>query len=237
MVKKKIVSVEDPSEKVEAELNVKEPETEEQNFCELAGTVATSSNFTYGLEESIVMEDIENRNLYINGEVTPELYQHISYFIMKYNSADIGVPIEKRTPIKLFISTGGGSVWDGLGICEVIKNSLTPVLGICTSYALSMGFYIYISCDERYATSNAFLLNHEGYDGDYGHPSKIKDYLKFSDKLQERLNEIVVKRTHITKKDLEQTVRDEKYIFADEAKDLGVVDFIIGKDCSFDDIL
>ena len=211
--------------------------SQETTSCECEPLIATSSNFTYGFEESLVMDDVSERNLYINGEITADVFHHIYYFITKFNAEDIGIEIDKRRPIKLHISTQGGNVWDGLGICEIISTSTTPVVGICTSYALSMGFYIFISCDVRYATENAFLLNHEGLDGDYGHPSKIKDYINFSDRLNERLNKIIIHNSNLTARDLKDTERIENYMFADEAKDMGIVDFIIGRDCTLDEIL
>ena len=211
--------------------------SQETTSCECEPLIATSSNFTYGFEESLVMDDVSERNLYINGEITADVFHHIYYFVTKFNAEDAGVEIEERKPIKLHISTMGGNAWDGLGICELLRNSITPVIGICTSYALSMGFYIFISCDVRYATENAFLLNHEGLDGDYGHPSKIKDYINFSDRLNERLNKIIIHNSNLTARDLKDTERIENYIFADEAKDMGIVDFIIGRDCTLDEIL
>ena len=198
---------------------------------------ASSNNFNYGLEEMFVMSDIEDRKLFINGEITPETRANISYHIMRYNALDIDVPVTERTPIIIYISSTGGSMWDGMGICDCIKNSKTPVIGVCTSYALSMGFYIYISCHKRYASENAFFLNHEGRDGDYGSPSKVDDYWRFGQKYKERLMQFVVSRTKLSIKGLKKTERIENYYFADEAKTLGIVDSIIGKDCDIDEVV
>ena len=222
---------------VKETVETNEPVENETTTCGFEPMVATSSNFNYDFEESLVMEDIGNRNLYINGEITSATFQHIYYFVTRYNEEDIGIEVEKRQPIRLHISTVGGSVWDGLGICNILQNSTTPVIGICTSYAASMGFLIYISCHLRYATENAFFLNHEGYDGDYGHPSKIRDYLTFSDKLKDRVNKLISRNTKLTARDLKDDERIENYFFADEAKDMGVVDYIIGQDCTLDEIL
>ena len=235
MARKKITPVEDVIETSKAAETT--GAENELAVCNCESMISSSSNFNYGFEESLIMDDISERNLYIQGEITAEVFHHIYYFVTKFNAEDIGIEIDKRRPIKLHISTQGGNVWDGLGICEIISNSTTPVVGICTSYALSMGFYIFISCDVRYATENTFLLNHEGLDGDYGHPSKIKDYINFSDRLNERLNKIIIHNSNLTARDLKDTERIENYIFADEAKDMGIVDFIIGRDCTLDEIL
>lgn len=212
------------------------PECAEIDLSQMA-SMASSSSFTYGLEDTLLMEDMEERKLFIRDTITSNVYDYIAYHIMRYNAMDMGLPVEERQPIRLYISTNGGFTFDGLGICEVIRNSITPIIGICTSYAFSMGFYIYISCDYRYATKNAMFLNHEGEDGALGHPSKIRDYMKFSDKLEKRLNKLVISRTKLTSRDLNETERIEDYYFGDEAKEFGIVDSIIGEDCTIEDIL
>ena len=42
---------------------------QETTPCECEPLIATSSNFTYGFEESLIMDDVSERNLYINGEI------------------------------------------------------------------------------------------------------------------------------------------------------------------------
>ena len=55
--------------------------------------------------------------------------------------------------------------------------------------------------------------------------------------MKERLNKIIIHNSNLTARDLKDTERIENYIFADEAKDMGIVDFIIGRDCTLDEIL
>ena len=211
----------------------------EENNCECSEILecGPSNNFNYGLEEMFAMSDIEDRKLFIDGEITADIRANITYHIMRYNALDANIPTEERTPILLYISSVGGSTWDGMGICDCIKNSKTPVIGVCISYALSMGFYIYISCHKRYASGNAFFLNHEGKDGDYGSPSKINDYWKFEQKYKERMMQLVVSKTKLSMKDLKKTERIENYYLAGEAKTLGIVDMIIGEDCDIDEVV
>ena len=51
----------------------------------------------------------------------------------------------ERKPIKLFINSYGGSVYDGLALIDVIKHSKTPVHTICVGSCMSMGFWIYLA--------------------------------------------------------------------------------------------
>lgn len=207
--------------------------------CEVTDAYAAgmTQNFTIGLDELLALEDIETRKIIIEGEITDQTYNRVNYFIMRCNAMDLGVPIEERDPIRIWISSEGGSCYAGFGIMEAIRMSQTPIITICNSYALSMGFHIFTMGHKRYATENAIFLNHEGYDEIWGHPSKNRDYLKFSEKFKERLNNLLIERTSFTERDLNETERLESYMFGDEAKKYGVVDYLIGRDVDIDEVL
>ena len=44
----------------------------------------------------------------------------------------------KRTPIRLFINSYGGIVYDGLALVDIIKHSKTPIHTICVGSCISM---------------------------------------------------------------------------------------------------
>ena len=60
---------------------------------------------------------------------------------------------------------------------------------------------------------------------------------KIENELKDRFDKIIIHNSNLTARDLKDTERIENYIFADEAKDMGIVDFIIGRDCTLDEIL
>ena len=92
MARKKITPVEDVIE------TSKSAETtgaeNELAVCNCESMISSSSNFNYGFEESLIMDDISERNLYIQGEITAEVFHHIYYFVTKFNAEDVGVEIE-----------------------------------------------------------------------------------------------------------------------------------------------
>ena len=49
----------------------------------------------------------------------------------------------ERTPIKLFINSYGGSVYDGLALVDVIKRSRTPVHTICIGCCMRMVLWMW----------------------------------------------------------------------------------------------
>lgn len=196
----------------------------------------TQAMFSYGLGESLAMEDIEQRIFYIDGEINENIFREVNAFIMKFNAADAGIPSNERVPIKLIISSGGGQILDGLGTIECIRNSIVPVIAVCTSYACSMAFYIFASAHVRLATANAAFLNHDGEMYIGNSTSKTEDTMAFYKKITERLNKMLASRSKFTIKELEDTKRIENWFFGDEARDLGIVDGIIGEDVTFEDI-
>lgn len=206
--------------------------------CELepvmmAGSEGGGEMFSYGFEELVVMTDIENRIFYINEEIEPHDLTSIAMFIIKANINDAGLPAEERMPIKLIINSYGGSVLDGLGLIDIIQASETPVISIVIGYACSMAFVIAVSCNYRVAMKNAVLLNHDGQTGIVDSSSKFRDTVKFYDRVDERLDKLIASKSKLTMKELADTKRQETYMFADEAKDLGLIDAIIGEDISF----
>ena len=56
----------------------------------------------------------------------------------------------ERTPIKLYINSFGGSVYDGLALIDVIKRSKTPVHTICIGSCMSMGLWIWLAGSKRF---------------------------------------------------------------------------------------
>ena len=210
--------------------------------CELEPMMMSSSEgggemFSYGFDELVLMTDIENRIFYINDEIEPHDLTSLAMFIIKTNINDEGIPISKRMPIKLIINSYGGSVLDGLGLIDVIQSSETPVISIVIGYACSMAFVIAVSCDYRVALKNTVLLNHDGQTGIVDSSSKFRDTVKFYDRVDERLDKLIASKSKLTIKELADTKRQEVYMFADEAKDLGLIDGIVGEDISFTDLL
>lgn len=193
-------------------------------------------NFSYGLGEMLLMNDIENRIFYLDEEVDEDIFREITMFIIKANIQDAGIPSEERLPIKIVINSPGGSVLDGVGLIDAIKSSVTPVFGIVVGYAYSMAFNICCACDFRVATPNSSFLCHDGSTGLFNSSTKFRDTMKFYDKLDERLDRMISARTKLTMKELQDRKREECFWFADEAKDLGIIDAIIGEDVSFESV-
>ena len=61
--------------------------------------------------------------------------------------------------------------------------------------------------------------------------------MEFNKRVEERIKQYILSRSSLTSEEYDSKLRVEWYLFAEEAKDKGFVDYIIGEDCDIDDII
>lgn len=134
-----------------------------------------------------------------------------------------------RKPIKLYINSFGGSIYDMWSLIDIIENSETPIHTYCTGYAMSAAFVIFISGHKRFISNHATLLYHQVACWNRDLYQDIVDYESERDWLQNTMESFVKSHTNIKQAKL-NSIRKNKidwYIHADEAIELGVADEII----------
>ncbi|MGN0106192.1 MAG: ClpP family protease, partial [Hominilimicola sp.] len=135
----------------------------------------------------------------------------------------------KRKPIKIYISSNGGFVYDMWALIDIILTSKTPVYTYCTGYAMSAGLQIFLAGHKRYCSKHATFVYHQLSGGVVGTYQSMAENMDESKYQQNAIEEYVRSRTNITMKQLEE-IRIKKhdvFIHSDEALDLGIVDEII----------
>lgn len=157
--------------------------------------------------------------------------------ILKWNTADKNIPQELRKPIYIYINSDGGDVIIGTQILNTIEASITPIYTVGFAKCASMASYILAAGHKRYCFKNTVVLYHDGQTGYFSSGNKGKDIQNFYDKLEKRMTDFMVQNTKMTKEFIDSIKDREYYIFAEDAKELGIVDFIIGSDCSLSEIL
>jgi ATP-dependent Clp protease protease subunit len=177
-------------------------------------------------DDLINLEAALNREIVI-GEITSGLGSYVAAYIEYWNQKDKNIPIEDREPIKLIIDSPGGFLTDSLTIIDAIKLSKTPVYGICTGCAYSGGFFIFISCDERFAYPHASFLFHEGATSNGGTSGQFQNYAAFYKKQLDQLKDIVVSNTKITAEEYKEIKKDDIWYDVNEAIEKGIVDQIM----------
>lgn len=193
-------------------------------------------NLTY--LEKYEVEDLEERRLFINSEIDENIIDSVVYHILRYNRLDKGLKPEERKPIYLFINSPGGSVCDGYGLIDVIQSSITPVYTINQALCASMGFLIFLAGHKRYSMKRSEFLMHDGSTAGWDSTAKMKDRMDFETKqLEQMTKEYIMSRTNIDNDLYDAKYRVEWYMLPNEAKQHGILDYIVGVDCTIDEIL
>ena len=179
-------------------------------------------------EEKIFEEEIENRCIFLDDEITEETLSKITKQILKINKKDKKLEYKDRQPIFLSIDTIGGSLTASLGIYNVLKLSKTPIIGINLSCAFSGGFIIYLGCHERLTCELAQFLIHQGETTNLsGSPTQLKGFMDYYEGLEKTVKEIVLKETNISEELYNLKYQQEWYIFTKEAIKLGIAHKIV----------
>jgi len=82
------------------------------------------------------------------------------------------------------------------------------------------------------------FLMHDGSTMGYDSMAKMKDRMEFETvQLEKMTKEYIMSRTEINEKLYDEKYRVEWYFLPNEGKSIGAIDYIVGKDCSINDIL
>ena len=101
-----------------------------------------------------------------------------------------------------------------------------------------MGFLIFIAGQKRFAMPHAEFLMHDGQNAAYGSTAKMKDRMDFElGELEAVTKDYIINHTKITSQLYDEKYRVEWYFLPKKAKEVGVVDCIVGEDCDIDEII
>lgn len=204
----------------------------------LIGNVPVAQSFNYTWLDSFDMEDLDERRLYINYEITDDIIDEICYHILRYNRLDKDLKLEERTPITLYVNTDGGLLYSANTLISLIQNSTTPVHTVNLGRCFSAGFLIFIAGHQRYSLDSGIFLLHEGQNGDINATGKYFDRAAFEKNvIEKKVKDYVLEKTAITSKMYDKNYRTEWYMSAEKAMELNICDYIVGENCTLDDIL
>ena len=189
------------------------------------------------IDEMFYMRDLQQRKLFLVDGVSQDTVIDIVKHILQINKEDKGIEPENRRPILLYVSSPGGEVDAGYELIDAIIASKTPVYTINLGYQYSMGFLIGLAGHKRFATPNSKFLIHDGSSFTYGSTNKVLDQVKFQEKVEDRTRKYILSRSNLSAEEYDKNLRVEWYLFADEAKEKGLTDYIIGVDCDVDMII
>lgn len=171
-------------------------------------------------------EGLEHRVFWVNDEIN--VYSlNLIHYIMKWNQEDLGIPVEKRKPIKLLFFSPGGDIDANYAIIDTIKLSKTPIVGINIGQCASAAAFIFLSCHQRYMLSHSYFLFHQGSGQLSGTFAEIYAQMEDYQAQVEELASFMAKHTLYTEEEIAEKIVNEWYIRKDEAIEKGICQKVI----------
>ena len=169
---------------------------------------------------------LKERKILINDIISENTIEKVVMPLLRMDNDGSG------KKITIYINTNGGSVYDGLVLCDIIEQLKTETEVVVLGYAYSMGSIILMSGKNNpNVTRKCFpfstALIHGGSAYISGSSSQVKDYFKFNEKFEKRIADFIVSHTNLTEDDYAAIERYEAYMDSDEMLEKGLVDEII----------
>lgn len=187
-----------------------------------------------------------HNQIHFNGDITAESMSKLIEEIHtmqetiteKYNSLNRKISANSETdnyvtytltmsPILLYITSNGGSVYQALRVCDIIRKLKVPVHTICTGLVASAATLISISGKKRFITPYTYMLIHQIRSGMWGKYTEINDeYINLTN-LMTDIKKIYQKNSKLTDEKLSEVFKSELIWNAETCVANGVVDEIL----------
>lgn len=142
--------------------------------------------------------------------------------------------LESENPdkdISLYINSPGGSVTAGMAIFDTMRFIKPDVCTICVGQAASMGAFLLSagSKGKRFCLPNSRVMIHQPLGGFQGQASDIAIHAQEIIKIKDKLNLLLADHTGQPLERVERDTDRDNFMSADEAKDYGLVDYVLEK--------
>lgn len=177
--------------------------------------------------------DYKERRIYINYDIDDSLF-NVTKQILAYNREDKDKKPEDCKPIKIYIHSYGGELYQAYTLISTILMSKVPVYTINMGVAMSAGLLILLAGHRRFAMRYSTAMIHTGSGGASGTFEQMEEQQKNYKKLIDTMKDYILERTCIDSKTFSRNRSKDWYLLDKEQLELGVVNEIV---TSLDDIL
>ena len=170
-----------------------------------------------------VKNSAEAREIYVTGDIEDDSWKDWSWEDENTYPSDIKNLLDgaKGKEVKVYINSGGGDLFAGVAISNMLARHDTKTVAVIDGLAASAASIIAFGCDEIQIPSNAYLMIHKPAVGIYGNSDEL---LKWSDTLDEMQKGIVSTykkkaNDNITEEIINSLVDEETWMTGEKAKE------------------
>lgn len=138
--------------------------------------------------------------------------------------------VDANQTINLYIQSPGGVVYSGMAIYDTMKMMKAPVATYAVGFTGSMATFLLSAGDKglRYALPHATIHMHPTGGGSKGYTEDVRIATREQERLQTQIFYLMGKHTGHSWKEIEEFFLRDKYLNAQEAKEYGIVDEVMG---------
>ena len=168
---------------------------------------------------------LRERIIFINGAIDDQVAASICMQLLFLEAEN------PKKEISMYINSPGGVVTAGLSIYDTMQFIKCPVSTIVMGQAASMGSLLAVAGEkgQRFALPNSSIMVHQPSGGYQGQVTDIMIHARHVENIKKRMNELYVKHTGRTIKEVEEALERDNFMTAEEALKFGHIDKIIDK--------
>lgn len=168
---------------------------------------------------------LRERIIFVTGEVEDQMASLITAQLLFLESEN------PKKDIFMYINSPGGVVTAGMAIHDTMQYIRPRVGTVCIGQAASMGSFLLAAGEPgmRVALSNARVMIHQPSGGARGMASDIEIQAREILRIRKRMNDLYVKYTGKSLKEIEKAMDRDTFLEADEAQAFGLVDQVFDR--------
>ena len=168
---------------------------------------------------------LRERIIFLNSQVDDQVAASICMQLLFLEAEN------PKKEISMYINSPGGSVTAGMAIYDTMQFIRPTISTTVMGQAASMGSLLLCAGhkDLRFALPHASVMVHQPSGGYQGQVTDIMIHARNVEAMKRRLNEIYVKHTGRTIKEVEEALERDNFMTAEQAVSFGLVDKILDK--------
>lgn len=187
----------------------------------------------FTLSFATLAEDVKltkDNHVFLRGEVNSKSVAELSAQLLK-----ISGKLDEKETIYLVIDSGGGSVFDGIDLLNVMEIIPQPIHTV-SFFAFSMAYSISQRGDKRFIAKRGIMGQHRakgGFSGQFAY-GEVEQRLGIVTKVILDLEGYEAEKLGMSLGEFQKTIKDEMYVYYTDAVKKKVADGVANVSCSKD---
>lgn len=181
---------------------------------------SSKESLSVGSNQIFFYDDVTRQSIYTLNRQLDSTAKSIQLLGIHYNLTIL-------PPIDMFINSEGGEVFSAFSAVDRIKSSKVPVHTYVEGFCASAATLLSVCAHKRYIRKNGFMLIHQVRSGMWGTFAEFEDEMENLELIMKYIKQIYLTNTKIPESDLNEILKHDTYLNAEECVKYGLVDEIV----------